>query len=73
MDDEPRKEKWPGRAVSIYEVHLGSWRRVPEEGNRPLTYREMAVQLADYVHEAGLYACRVSSRHGVPIRWLLGV
>ena len=42
-----------GCAVSIYEVHLGSWRRVPEEGNRPLTYREMAVQLADYVHEVG--------------------
>ncbi len=41
------------RPVSIYEVHLGSWRRVPEEGNRPLTYREMAVQLADYVQEAG--------------------
>jgi 1,4-alpha-glucan branching enzyme len=41
-----------GCAVSIYEVHLGSWRRVPE-GNRPLTYREMAVRLADYVHEAG--------------------
>ena len=40
-------------AVSIYEVHLGSWRRVPEEANRSLTYREMAVQLADYVHDAG--------------------
>ncbi len=26
--------------ISIYEVHLGSWRRVPEEGNRWLTYRE---------------------------------
>jgi 1,4-alpha-glucan branching enzyme len=39
--------------VSIYEVHLASWRRVPEEGNRWLTYREMAVQLADYVHDAG--------------------
>jgi 1,4-alpha-glucan branching enzyme len=39
--------------VSIYEVHLGSWRRVWEEGNRSLTYREMAVQLADYVHDAG--------------------
>jgi len=34
-------------AVSIYEVHLGSWRKVREEGNRPLTYWEMAVQLAD--------------------------
>ena len=28
--------------ISIYEVHLGSWRRVPEEPNRSLTYREMA-------------------------------
>jgi 1,4-alpha-glucan branching enzyme len=39
--------------ISIYEVHLGSWRRVPEEGNRPLTYREMAPLLAEYVHEMG--------------------
>jgi len=39
--------------VSIYEVHLGSWRRDPEEGNRWLTYREMAPLLADYVHAAG--------------------
>jgi 1,4-alpha-glucan branching enzyme len=39
--------------MSIYEVHLGSWRRVPEEGNRSLTYREMAHQLADYVKEMG--------------------
>ena len=30
--------------MSIYEVHLGSWMRVPEEGNRSLTYRELAVQ-----------------------------
>jgi 1,4-alpha-glucan branching enzyme len=42
-----------GAPLSIYEVHLGSWRRVPEEGNRWLTYRELAHQLADYVHEAG--------------------
>ncbi|MBI5492799.1 MAG: 1,4-alpha-glucan branching protein GlgB [Deltaproteobacteria bacterium] len=39
--------------VSIYEVHLGSWRRVPEEGNRFLTYREMAHQLAEYAKEMG--------------------
>ena len=39
--------------ISIYEVHLGSWRRVPEEGSRWLTYREMAPLLADYVHDAG--------------------
>jgi 1,4-alpha-glucan branching enzyme len=39
--------------ISVYEVHLGSWRRVPEEGNRWLTYREMAPLLADYVRETG--------------------
>jgi 1,4-alpha-glucan branching enzyme len=41
------------RPVSIYEVHLGSWRRVPEEGNRPLTYREAAPLLASYAREMG--------------------
>jgi len=35
--------------VSIYEVHLGSWMRVPEEHNRPLQYREIAPRLADYM------------------------
>jgi 1,4-alpha-glucan branching enzyme len=39
--------------MSIYEVHLGSWRRVPEEHNRWLTYREVAPLLADYVNEMG--------------------
>jgi 1,4-alpha-glucan branching enzyme len=41
------------KPMAVYEVHLGSWRRVPEEGNRPLTYREMAHQLAAYVSEMG--------------------
>ena len=39
--------------ISIYEVHLGSWMRVPEEGNRPLTYREAAPRLANYAAEMG--------------------
>ncbi|HYW06325.1 MAG TPA: 1,4-alpha-glucan branching protein GlgB [Longimicrobium sp.] len=43
----------PHRPMTVYEVHLGSWRRVPEEDDRPLTYREMAHQLADYVEEMG--------------------
>ena len=38
---------------SIYEVHLGSWRRVPEEGDRFLNYRELAHHLADYVKDMG--------------------
>ncbi len=39
--------------ISIYEVHLGSWRRKPEEGNRWLTYRELASMLADHVQYLG--------------------
>jgi 1,4-alpha-glucan branching enzyme len=33
---------------AVYEMHLGSWRRKPEEGNRPLTYRELADVLPEY-------------------------
>jgi 1,4-alpha-glucan branching enzyme len=39
--------------ISIYELHLGSWRRVPEEGNRSLTYREMAPRLVEHVKQTG--------------------
>jgi len=39
--------------MAIYEVHLGSWRRVPEEEHRPLTYRELAPQLAEYLNQMG--------------------
>jgi len=38
---------------SVYEVHLGSWRRKPEEGNRYLTYRELADELIPYVRGLG--------------------
>ncbi len=40
-------------AIAIYEVHLASWRRRPEEGHRCLTYRELAETLVDYVEQAG--------------------
>jgi 1,4-alpha-glucan branching enzyme len=39
--------------LAIYEVHFGSWRRIPEENQRPLTYREMAPLLADYAVKSG--------------------
>jgi 1,4-alpha-glucan branching enzyme len=39
--------------ISVYEVHLGSWRRVPEEENRHLSYRELAPKLAEYVEQLG--------------------
>jgi 1,4-alpha-glucan branching enzyme len=38
---------------AIYEVHLGSWMRVPEEGDRPLTYQELAPKLTEYVERMG--------------------
>jgi 1,4-alpha-glucan branching enzyme len=41
------------RPMAIYEVHLGSWMRVSEEQHRPLTYREMAPRLAEYVRRMG--------------------
>jgi 1,4-alpha-glucan branching enzyme len=42
------------KAMSIYEVHLGSWRWTDEGGSwRPLTYRELAVQLPEYLTEMG--------------------
>ncbi len=41
-------------AMLVYEVHLGSWARVPEEGNRPLTYREIAPRLLAHVRELGV-------------------
>ncbi|MDH5640597.1 MAG: 1,4-alpha-glucan branching protein GlgB, partial [Nitrospira sp.] len=39
--------------ISIYEVHVGSWMRVPEEGNRWLTYEELARKLIPYVKDLG--------------------
>ncbi len=39
--------------LSVYEVHLGSWRRSPEHPERPLGYRELAWQLADYCVDMG--------------------
>jgi 1,4-alpha-glucan branching enzyme len=39
--------------MTFYEAHLGSWARVPEEGNRFLTYRELAARLVPYVKEMG--------------------
>ncbi|MBL8948276.1 MAG: 1,4-alpha-glucan branching protein GlgB [Myxococcales bacterium] len=39
--------------MSIYEVHLGSWRRVPEEGDRMLGYRELGAELGAYAAKMG--------------------
>ena len=48
-----RKKNWPQSPISIYEVHLGSWRRKTEERNRQLSYLELADTLLPYVLEMG--------------------
>ena len=53
LSDRAAAGSWHDRPVSIYEVHLGSWRRVPDEDRRYLTYREMAETLVPYVRELG--------------------
>jgi 1,4-alpha-glucan branching enzyme len=41
------------KPLAIYELHVGSWRRMMEEGNRSLSYRELAPQLAEYIQQLG--------------------
>jgi 1,4-alpha-glucan branching enzyme len=53
LERRPAHGAWLEQPMSIYEVHLGSWARVPEEGNRFLTYREMAHRLVPYVKDMG--------------------
>jgi 1,4-alpha-glucan branching enzyme len=47
------KRDWPRSAISTYEVHLGSWRRRADEGNRHLSYLELAETLVPYVVDLG--------------------
>ncbi|MFX6002992.1 hypothetical protein ABTF03_18970, partial [Acinetobacter baumannii] len=47
----PQHINAPSAPISIYEVHLGSWRR--KDGNRWLSYRELAEQLPGYVRDMG--------------------
>lgn len=48
-----RKSNCLDAPISIYELHFGSWMRVPEQNNRSLSYREMAHALADYIKRTG--------------------
>jgi 1,4-alpha-glucan branching enzyme len=51
--DRRRAQALLDRPVSIYEVHPGSWRRNPIEGNRRLSWRELAAELAPYAAAQG--------------------
>jgi 1,4-alpha-glucan branching enzyme len=54
-DDQWMKSRYHNNAhdapISVYEIHVGSWRRKVEEENRFLTYRELAVELVAYLKE----------------------
>jgi 1,4-alpha-glucan branching enzyme len=53
MSTRASNNSWFDRPMAIYEVHLGSWARVPEEERRFLSYRELADRLVPYVKDAG--------------------
>jgi 1,4-alpha-glucan branching enzyme len=53
MNGRSAKGCWFDRPMSVYEVHLGSWARVPDEEHRYLTYAELAERLVGYVKEMG--------------------
>ena len=53
MRDREAQASWLRRPMAVYEVHLGSWARVPEESNRFLTYAELAARLIPYIKEMG--------------------
>src|SRR5687767_7297513 len=52
MERRPHRDV-PREPMLIYEAHLGSWARVPEDDNRPLTYREIAPRLVEHVRRLG--------------------
>ncbi|MCA8988786.1 MAG: 1,4-alpha-glucan branching enzyme, partial [Planctomycetaceae bacterium] len=47
-----RNTDWMSQPISIYEVHLGSWKR-PRDGRRYFNYKELAQDLLSYVREMG--------------------
>ncbi len=51
--DRADDNAWFQRPMAVYEVHLGSWARIPEEQDRFLTYLELADRLIPYVKEMG--------------------
>jgi 1,4-alpha-glucan branching enzyme len=58
--------------ISTYEVHLGSWRRILEEGGRYLSYRELAEQLVPYVADR-LHPYRSDAGDRVSVRRIMGI
>ena len=72
MAARPGRTPWR-EPVSVYEVHLGSWRRNPLQGDRSLTYRELPRSSSAYVRGHGLYARRAAAGDGASVRRVVGV
>ena len=53
IESRAKAEKAEVQPISIYEVHIGSWKKVIEDGGRPLSYIELGMQLGDYAKEMG--------------------
>ncbi len=53
MRSREAADSWFHRPLSVYQVHLGSWARIPADANRYLTYGELAERLIPYVKEMG--------------------
>ena len=51
--DKRKKLAATPKPYSVYEIHFGSWRRKVEEGNRSLSYKEMAIELVQYIKDLG--------------------
>jgi 1,4-alpha-glucan branching enzyme len=66
-----RARNWRKEPVSIYECHLGSWMRVTEEGNRFLTYRELAPRLIEFIKKMGYTHIELLpiTEHPLDISW----
>ncbi len=72
MDEERPKKDVYNSPMSIYEVHLGSWQRIPEDGNRYLSYIELGDRLIPYVKEMGFTHIELMPVMEHPVRWLMG-
>ncbi|MFZ2956612.1 MAG: 1,4-alpha-glucan branching protein GlgB [Candidatus Ozemobacteraceae bacterium] len=70
MDGRPNRN-WRKEPVSMYECHLASWMRIPDEGNRSLTYRELAPRMAEYMKKMGYTHLELMpiTEHPLDISW----
>ena len=59
--------------IAVYEVHLGSWKRKVEEGNRFLNYRELADELVEHLKQTALHPRRADADQRAPVRRQLGL